>query len=149
MYIVSRHRTLDRDYLATEEKATGSNRQCWAGLGWAGLVVDRNQSGFGGKLKCPTQHQHTNHRHFLTSKIFADFDKVCFVTRGERGVRMPLVRGASMMSLGTWSKRSSRYQKFLNLCNVFLLITSTILIFSSIVLMSFYHLTKVKHKMMK
>ena len=54
-----------------------------------------------------------------------------------------------MMSLGTWSKRSSRYQKFLNLCNVFLLITSTILIFSSIVLMSFYHLTKVKHKMMK
>ena len=61
---------------------------------------------------------------------------------------MPLVRGASMMSLGTWSKRSSRYQKFLNLCNVFLLITSTILIFSSIVLMSFYHLTKVKHKMM-
>ena len=69
VYIVSRHRTLDRDYLATEEKATGSNRQCWAGLVWAGLVVDRNQSEFGGKLKCPTQHQHTNHRHFLTSKI--------------------------------------------------------------------------------
>lgn len=47
-----------------------------------------------------------------------------------------------MMSLGTWNRRSTRYQKFLNLCNVFLLITSTILIFSAVVLMSFYHLTK-------
>ena len=48
------------------------------------------------------------------------------------------------MSLGTWNRRSTRYQKFLNLCNVFLLITSTILIFSAVVLMSFYHLTKVE-----
>lgn len=48
-----------------------------------------------------------------------------------------------MMSLGTWNRRSTRYQKLLNLCNVFLLITSTILIFSSVVLMSFYHITKV------
>jgi len=47
-----------------------------------------------------------------------------------------------MMSLGTWNRRSTRYQKLLNLCNVFLLITSTILIFSSVVLMSFYHITK-------
>jgi len=49
-----------------------------------------------------------------------------------------------MMSLGTWSKRSTRYQRFLNLCNVFLLITSTILIFSAVVLISFYHLTKLE-----
>ena len=49
-----------------------------------------------------------------------------------------------MMSLGTWSRRSTRYQRFLNLCNVFLLITSTILIFSAVVLISFYHLTKVR-----
>jgi len=47
-----------------------------------------------------------------------------------------------MMSLGTWGRRSGKYQRLLNLCNVFLLITSTILIFSSIVLIMFYHLTK-------
>lgn len=58
---------------------------------------------------------------------------------------MPMIRGSSMMSLGTWSRRSTRYQKFLNLCNVFLLITSTILIFSAIVLISFYHLTKLDY----
>ena len=40
---------------------------------------------------------------------------------------MPLVSGASMMSLGTWGSRSSKYQRFLNISNVFLLITSTIL----------------------
>ncbi len=35
------------------------------------------------------------------------------------------------------------YFRFLNLANVFLLITSTILIFSSIVLIKFYHISKV------
>jgi len=55
---------------------------------------------------------------------------------------MPLVRGSSMMSLGTWKSRSTKYQRFLNLANVFLLITSTILIFSSIVLIKFYHISK-------
>jgi hypothetical protein len=47
-----------------------------------------------------------------------------------------------MMSLGTWTRRSTKYQRFLNLSNVFLLIVSTGLLFSSIVLMSFYHMTK-------
>jgi len=47
-----------------------------------------------------------------------------------------------MISLGTWSARSTRYQRFLNLSNVFLLIVSTILLFSSAVLINFYHLTK-------
>jgi len=56
---------------------------------------------------------------------------------------MVLARGSSMMSLGTWSARSTRYQRFLNLSNVFLLIVSTILLFSSAVLINFYHLTKV------
>ena len=56
---------------------------------------------------------------------------------------MPMVRGSSMMSLGTWTRRSTKYQRFLNLSNVFLLIVSTGLLFSSIVLMSFYHMTKV------
>jgi len=55
---------------------------------------------------------------------------------------MPLVRGSSMMSLGTWKSRSTKYQRFLNISNVFLLITSTILIFSSIVLIKFYHISK-------
>jgi len=47
-----------------------------------------------------------------------------------------------MMSLGTWTRRSTKYQKFLNLSNVFLLIVSTGLLFTSVVLMSFYHMTK-------
>lgn len=55
---------------------------------------------------------------------------------------MPMVRGSSMMSLGTWTRRSTKYQRFLNLSNVFLLIVSTGLLFSSTVLMSFYHMTK-------
>jgi len=55
---------------------------------------------------------------------------------------MPIVRGSSMMSLGTWKARSTKYQKFLNLSNVFMLITSTTLIFMAIVLIRFYHITK-------
>eukprot|EP00088_Acartia_fossae_P006473 TRINITY_DN12977_c2_g2_i2.p1 TRINITY_DN12977_c2_g2~~TRINITY_DN12977_c2_g2_i2.p1 ORF type:complete len:316 (+),score=51.26 TRINITY_DN12977_c2_g2_i2:49-948(+) len=55
---------------------------------------------------------------------------------------MPIVRGSSMMSLGTWKARSTKYQRFLNISNVFLLITSTILVFSSIVLIKFYHISK-------
>jgi len=47
-----------------------------------------------------------------------------------------------MMSLGTWSARSSKYQRFLNMSNVFLLITSTILIFCAIILISWYHMLK-------
>merc|ERR1712012_603668 len=66
----------------------------------------------------------------------------CVEARNINKATMPMIRGSSMMSLGTWSRRSTRYQKFLNLCNVFLLISSTILIFSAVVLMSFYHLTK-------
>lgn len=47
-----------------------------------------------------------------------------------------------MMSLGTWNRRSSKYQKFLNLSNVFMLIVSTILLFFAGMLIRFYHLTK-------
>jgi len=47
-----------------------------------------------------------------------------------------------MMSLGTWKARSTKYQRFLNLANAFLLIASTILIFTSILLIRFYHITK-------
>jgi hypothetical protein len=39
-------------------------------------------------------------------------------------------------------RKATKYQKFLNLSNVFLLITSTILIFTAIVLMKFYHVDK-------
>jgi len=55
---------------------------------------------------------------------------------------MPIVRGASMMSLGTWKARSTKYQRFLNLSNVFMLIVSTVLLFTSGILIGFYHLTK-------
>jgi len=47
-----------------------------------------------------------------------------------------------MMSLGTWTARSTKYQRFLNLSNVFLMITSIILLFLSAVLIMFYHLMK-------
>lgn len=47
-----------------------------------------------------------------------------------------------MMSLGTWTRRSTKYQKFLNLSNVFLLIASTALLFTSVVLMRYFHMTK-------
>jgi len=55
---------------------------------------------------------------------------------------MPLVKGASMMSLGTWKARSSKYQRFLNVSNTFMLIMSTVLITSAAILIRFYHLTK-------
>jgi len=47
-----------------------------------------------------------------------------------------------MMSLGTWKARSTKYQRFLNLSNVFLLMTSIILVFSAVILIKFYHITK-------
>ena len=62
----------------------------------------------------------------------------------EEARKMPLVSGASMMSLGTWGSRSSKYQRFLNISNVFLLITSTILIFCGIILISWYHMLKLE-----
>jgi hypothetical protein len=39
-------------------------------------------------------------------------------------------------------RKATKYQKFLNLANVFLLITSTILIFSASILIKFYHISK-------
>ena len=39
-------------------------------------------------------------------------------------------------------RRTTKYQKFLNVSNVFLLITSTFLIFSAAILIKFYHLAK-------
>jgi len=47
-----------------------------------------------------------------------------------------------MMSLGTWNARSTKYQRFLNLSNVFMLIVSTMLVYTSSNLIGFYHLTK-------
>ena len=49
-----------------------------------------------------------------------------------KSVKMGLVRGVSKMSLG----------KFINLANLFLTVTSPILVFLGIVLMKFYHLNK-------
>jgi len=60
----------------------------------------------------------------------------------QESLKMPMVARASMMSLGTWESRSTKYQKFLNLSNVFLLISSTILIFCAILLITWYHMLK-------
>jgi hypothetical protein len=55
---------------------------------------------------------------------------------------MALIRGVSKMSLGTWGRKASKYQKFINVSNVFLAITSLILVFIAVVLMRVYHLDK-------
>ena len=56
---------------------------------------------------------------------------------------MPLLGGTSIMSLGTWTARTIKYQMFLNLSNVLMLIVSTLLLFLAAILIHFYHLTKV------
>jgi hypothetical protein len=56
---------------------------------------------------------------------------------------MPLLRsGSAVSTLSTMQRNATKYQKYLNLSNVFLLITSTILIFSAVILMKFYHIDK-------
>jgi hypothetical protein len=71
-------------------------------------------------------------------------NKELFRFRELISLKMPMVARASMMSLGTWSARSTKYQKFLNLANVFLLISSTILIFCATILISWYHMLKLE-----
>ena len=54
---------------------------------------------------------------------------------------MPLLRhGTSTLSM--INRRATQYQKLLNLNCVFLSITSTVLIFTAIILMRFYHIDK-------
>lgn len=56
---------------------------------------------------------------------------------------MALFRSNSDRStLSTMQRKVTKYQKFLNITNVFLLITSTLLIFTAVVLMRFYHIDK-------
>ena len=50
--------------------------------------------------------------------------------------------GSARSTLSMIQRKATKYQKYLNLSNVFLLITSTILIFSAIILMKFYHVDK-------
>jgi len=52
---------------------------------------------------------------------------------------MALVRGASRLSLGTWGRRSSKYQKFINLANAFLTVCSIIIMCIALLLMYYYH----------
>ncbi|TRY78926.1 hypothetical protein TCAL_12183 [Tigriopus californicus] len=56
---------------------------------------------------------------------------------------MALMRsGSARSTLSMMQRKATKYQKFLNLSNVFLLITSTILIFSAVILIKFYHINK-------
>jgi hypothetical protein len=50
--------------------------------------------------------------------------------------------GSAKSTLSMMQRKATQYQKYLNLSNVFLLITSTILIFSAIILIKFYHIDK-------
>jgi len=57
-------------------------------------------------------------------------------------MKLSLASGASKMSLGTWDSRSSKYQRFLNISNVMLLITSAMLIITSSTLITRHHMLK-------
>jgi len=45
-------------------------------------------------------------------------------------------------TLSMMQRKSTKYQKFLNISNVFLLATATIIIFTAVILIKFYHTTK-------
>merc|ERR1719237_68195 len=57
-------------------------------------------------------------------------------------MKLSLVSGASKMALGTWDRRLSKYQRFLNISNVLLLVTSAILLVASSVLITRHHMLK-------
>ena len=50
-------------------------------------------------------------------------------------------RATSVRSVA-YMEKASQYQKYITLSTVFLVITSTILIFTAVILMKFYHLDK-------
>lgn len=50
--------------------------------------------------------------------------------------------GSAKSTLSLMQRRTTKYQKFLNISNVFLLIVSSILIFAAAILIKFYHLLK-------
>jgi len=56
---------------------------------------------------------------------------------------MPMsVSAVSTLSSGTWKRRSSKYQKYINVFNVLLMLVSTALIFVAGLLIRYYHLPK-------
>jgi len=50
--------------------------------------------------------------------------------------------GSAKSTLSMMTRRATKYQRFLNFSNVFLLIVSTFLMFSAAILMKFYHIDK-------
>jgi len=54
------------------------------------------------------------------------------------------VSGVSTLSSGTWKRRSSKYQKYINVFNVLLMLVSTALIFVAGLLIRYYHLPKLE-----
>jgi hypothetical protein len=56
---------------------------------------------------------------------------------------MGLFRASSQVSTFSQAQRKvTKFQKFLNVSNVILLVTSTIIIFTAVILMKFYHVEK-------
>ena len=55
---------------------------------------------------------------------------------------MPVIKGVSLMSLTTWTARSTKYQRYLNISNVFMLVLAVFLITTASILIRFYHLSK-------
>lgn len=56
---------------------------------------------------------------------------------------MPMFRtGSHKSTLSMMQRKTTRYQKWLNLSNVFLLVISTLIIFTAVVLIKFYHISK-------
>jgi uncharacterized membrane protein (DUF2068 family) len=56
---------------------------------------------------------------------------------------MPMFRSGSQKStLSMMQQKTTKYQKFLNVSNVLLVITSTLIIFTAVILIKFYHINK-------
>jgi hypothetical protein len=50
--------------------------------------------------------------------------------------------GSAKSTLSMMQRKTTKYQKFLNVSNVVLVITSTLIIFTAVILIKFYHVNK-------
>ena len=104
---------------------------------FAYVIYERPQSH---ACRCCTLHCSNNIAHLCFSIVLAYFSPYSS-PHNLQGHIMPMRRAGSVQStLSTMQRRATRYQKYLTLASVILIITSTIVIFSSVLLIRFYHL---------
>ena len=67
----------------------------------------------------------------------------CLCRVSLKSSKMPMFRSGSQKStLSMMRQKTTKYQKFLNVSNVLLVITSTLIIFTAVILIKFYHINK-------